>query len=306
MRRHVILFAAFSFVALLFLIAAPGCNQPQKGGDGLAAGPTDAAGAPAPRRAVNRFDLPDITVVRSDELSQVEAVLAHRAAYHRNLRQLRDYYDDQGYDIKRRWAEYELEGFEKVKPYRYVEEREIPAEQLHPTRQMAEADAEFDRGVDLMRQGGHGLPVTYKPAVLAEAYRTLVSMIERYPSSDKIDDAAFLCGELLKEYFPGHEATAARWYDRTYAWNPDTDQPARFRAAVLYEFRLNDPQRALPIYHEIIARQDGDRSTLRFCHGRVAELTAAQVSQKNGEPASEDEALFGTQDDAVPKPPGTE
>ncbi len=269
-----------SLLGCLALFGFAACNQPNKASDGQSAGGL-------------RLHLPDISVVAADEVELVKQVLSHRAEYHRKLRQLRDYYREHGFEMKRRWAEFELDGFEKVRPYAYVNERDVPAEALKPTRQDAGADALYDRGMDLMREGGHGLPIPHRPKVLAEAYKTFVSMIERYPSSDKIDDAAFQCGEILRDHFPGQDAHAVRWYERSLAWDAQTPHPARFRAALLYDFRLDNRERALELYHRIVADGAGDDSNIRVCKGRIEELTAAPPADAE-DTAKAQPALFGS------------
>jgi len=278
-------------VGCLLFFGLFGCNLPNQSVDRQS-----AAGTATSRDATAKFDLPDISIVSAEELELVEQVLSHRASYHRKLRQLCDYYGSSGYEFKRRWADFELTGFEKVKPYAYVEQREVPAEALAPVEQIAEADTLYDRGLDLMRQGGHGLPVLYRLDVLADAYKTFVSLVEQYPSSDKIDDAAFQCGEILKECFPGREAHAVRWYERAFAWDEQTPHPARFRAAVLYDHRLADRARALALYRRIIALGTGDKSNLRYCQGRIEELTTAQPPSPTEGTGAQQSPLFGSPD----------
>ena len=86
-------------------------------------------------------DVPDIIVADAQEVDLVEAVLRHRAAYYRALKTLRDYYREHGYHRKQQWAEYELEDVERIKPFKYVLDAEIPASSLRPTESIPEADA---------------------------------------------------------------------------------------------------------------------------------------------------------------------
>ena len=249
-----------SVVASVVLIGLSACNQPQK--------KVDEQVVQAPEA-----DLPDMSIIATEEIDLVRDVLSHRAEYHRNLRRLRDYYGTNGFEMKRRWATFELSGLEKVRPYGYVEEHDVPLESLKPSDQDVGADALYDQGLDLMRQGGHGLPSPPKPQILAQAYRTFASMIQEHPSSDKIDDAAFQCAEILRQHFPSRQTDAVRWYERCFTWNPQTDRPARLRAAILYDYSLDNRDRALELYRFILDAPATQRSRMRFCMGRIKEIT---------------------------------
>ena len=101
-------------------------------------------------------------------------------------------------------------------------------------------------------------------------------MISKYPSSDKIDDAAFYCGEIYKEYFKDQEEIALKWYERTWTWDPQTPHPARFQAAVVCDYRLRDRDRALELYQAVLTEEPNDKSNLRFATRRIRKLTAGE------------------------------
>ena len=96
-------------------------------------------------------------------------------------------------------------------------------------------------------------------------------------ASEKIDDAAFYCGEIHKEYLPGQELIAVKWYERAWEWNPDTTHPARFQAAVVYDYSLHDRDRALELYQHVVAHETNDKNNVRFASRRIRELTADYV-----------------------------
>lgn len=217
--------------------------------------------------------VPDLQVTDAREVDIVEGVLAHRAQYRRMLETLRDYYAEHGYSVKQKWAEAELADLSRVKPYRYILSAEVPASQLRPTRSIAEADALYQRGLDLMREGGHGIPVLYNRQKMREALDTFTSLIRKYPDSDKIDDAAFCNGEILKEYFKNTETLAVKWYERCRQWDPNSPHPALFQAAVVYDYRLKDRARALELYHRVLSEEAGDKSNAAFASRRIYELT---------------------------------
>jgi len=232
--------------------------------------PASKARADAARSGV------DVVSVSGNEVDLVEAVATHRSLYHQHLEQLRDYYKSHGYAAKQGWADFELKGLKNVKAFRYLAEAEVPQSQLQPTESVSEADAMFQRAEELMKQGGHGVPIFYRQKLMIEAADVLRGLVERYPNSDKVDDAAYLLGEIHKEYLPGQELIAVKWYERAWTWNPQTPFPARFQAAVVYDYRLHDRDRALELYHAVAKDETGDRSNLRFAQRRINELTSGE------------------------------
>lgn len=216
----------------------------------------------------------DISLIDAHEVDLVEAVIRHRARYRENLRWLSDYYLAHGYYDKAGWAAFELKGLGTVKRFRYLLDAEVPSDALRALDHDAQADALYQKGVELMRRGGHGVPGIFRRDRMIQAAETFRELIEKYPGSDKIDDAAFLCGEIHKEYMPGQEQIAVRWYERAWTWNPDTQHPARFEAAVLYDYRLHDRDRALELYHAVLKHETQEKSNVNFATRRIHELTS--------------------------------
>lgn len=233
-------------------------------------------------------ELPDIIVVGANEVDLIEGVLAHRANYYRSLKMLRDYYREHGHHRKQQWAECEISGVEKIKPFKYILDAEIPIESLHPTDSIPEADALYTKGCELMSQGGHKLPALYREDLMIEALRTFTKLITEFPSSDKIDDAAFYCGEIHKEYLKNQEEIALNWYERAWTWDPDTTHPARFQAAVVCDFRLHDRAKALELYHDVLEHEADNKSNAVFAVTRIHALTRDLKSSET--PAVPDEA----------------
>ncbi len=236
--------------------------------------------ARGPLGSIDRPDgvgLPDIRIADAHEVDMVEQVLTHRAMYHRSLQALHDYYQQHGYESKRTWTLNELADVKRIRPYRYILDAEIPSSDLQPRDSIAEADAMFERGLVLLKEGGHNLPFVYREGRLREALATFRELIERYPSSDKIDDAAFYCGEIHKEYFKGEEPLAIRWYERAFTWNPQIQLPARFQAAVVYDYRLHDRDRALELYQDVRRVETFNQSNVIFAVARIEQLTSDRL-----------------------------
>lgn len=212
------------------------------------------------------------SALSQQEVDLVEAVLTHRNEYRDSLTTLRDYYRERGYATKQSWADFELQGMSKVKTFKYVLEGEVASDQLRPTEQIAEADVLYQQGLDLMKKGGYGVPGLYRQKIMIQAADTFRELIEKYPKSDRIDDAAFFLGEIHKEYLPDQEQIAVKWYERAWTWDPTTPHPARFQAAVIYDFRLHDRDRALELYRSVLKDETASNSNVRFSTRRIRQL----------------------------------
>ncbi|MCK4658863.1 MAG: hypothetical protein KAV82_05015 [Phycisphaerae bacterium] len=218
-------------------------------------------------------EVADIVIVDAREVDLVEEVLTLRAKYYRSLETLRDYYKQKGYHRKQQWAEYELEDVEHIHAFKYLLDAEIPVSSLRPTDSIPQADALYTKGLELMKQGGHKVPALYRKDLMVEALGAFTELITRFPASDKIDDAAFYCGEIHKEYFKNQEEIALKWYERAWTWDPHTPHPARFQAAVVYDYRLHDRARALELYHEVLKCEAKNKSNAAFAVTRIHFLT---------------------------------
>ncbi|MFQ5592384.1 MAG: hypothetical protein ACE5HE_14585, partial [Phycisphaerae bacterium] len=78
-----------------------------------------------------------------------------------------------------------------------------------------------------------------------------------------------------KEYLPGQEPIAVKWYERAWTWNPETPLAPRFQAAVVYDYRLHDRDRALELYHGVVNHETTHKTNVRFASRRIHELTAS-------------------------------
>jgi len=213
-----------------------------------------------------------LATVGAEEVDIVEHVLVHRDAYLKGLEELREYYRNHGYANKETWAEFELAGLRRVKAFRYILDSEVPVTALRPTDAIPEADTLYQEGLDLMRKGGHGIPALYSEKTMIQAADAFRELVEKYPSSDKIDDAAFFLGEIHKEYLKDQEPIAVKWYERSWTWDPQTPHPARFQAAVVYDYRLHDRDRALELYQAVLKDETFNGSNVRFSSRRVNQL----------------------------------
>ena len=137
----------------------------------------------------------------------------------------------------------------------------------------SDANALYAEAVRLEEQAGP-LMVAKNEGLLRKALDKYDQFINKYPKSDKIDDAAFrMAGiyEYLKDY-----TNAVKYYQRTYQWNPQTPTTARFKAAYLLDTRLSRRAEALQIYQEAlskITKSNEHRQWVALAEQRVKELS---------------------------------
>jgi len=257
-----------------FVLVVSGCNV-----DARWARTTEQPGPVPPSEASAQLAArheTDISVASTQEVDLVETTLDYRARYRESLQRLRDYYEAHGYVTKADWAAFELEGLRKVRQFRYLLDAEVPSDALRPEEQIAEADELYEQARELMRRGGHGVPGIYRRDRMIEAAKLFRELIERFPGSDKIDDAAFYCGEIHKDYLPGEDEIAVRWYERVWTWDPQTQYPARYQAATIYDYRLHDRARALELYRSALEHESQHKGNATIAARRIRELTKTQ------------------------------
>ncbi len=281
-HRPIILVSA----ALLSSLLVAGCKT-----DGLTGAqrqseevPTTSFDSPA---GVN---VPNIQIADRTEVDLVEELLLHRAMYARLLQALATYYTDHGNDIKAVWARTELNDLRRyVKPYRYIMDAEVPVATLRPLESIADADKLYDEAIALTRKGGHGVAIFYNEGTMKQALAKFRSLIDTYPTSDKIDDAAFWIGKIHKEYFQEKDNTLAiAWYQRAIDWNPQTPNAARFEIATVYDYRLHERENALQWYQRVIDEEaDLDATNTAFAYTRIRQLTAEKTRYAPGEAVSQ-------------------
>lgn len=279
-RRHVAhsIVAGFALSAILM---SSGCKTDQVAGPTRVEDDAPITSLEHPRG----IELPTIPVANRTEVDLVEEMILHRAMYARYLRVLATFYSEHGNEEKATWARRELNDLRRVKPYRYIEDAIVPVASLRPLESIAEADRLFEEARELMRKGGHGTWALYHQDTMKLALAKLNELVERYPTSDKIAEAAFYIAEIHKEYFEESDnRIAVLWYQRALEWDPNIQRPARFQMAVVYDYRLHEREKALAMYQRVIEEEPFNRSNVRFAHARVRQLTTERTRHAAGEP----------------------
>ena len=236
--------------------------------------------SPEPRELRAPVEVPQVAGIDVSGHTQVdlaERVGEKRYLYQRALKRLRQYFFKEGNETKRGWAEKEIEDCRLIKTYPYLVAEAIPGPDLRPTDIIPAADELYKDGVSFHKRGRRLIPFTNDKRTLKLAVQKFKAMISRYPSSDKIDEAAFHIAEIYKEYFnDNHRALA--WYQRVWEWNPATDKKARFQAAVITDLRLHDRKRAVALYREVLKHEKQHKTNIHFAIRRIDHWTSVAAS----------------------------
>jgi tetratricopeptide (TPR) repeat protein len=228
---------------------------------------------------VGQLNVRNIPIEGVQEVDLVERLVTHRRTYRRLLDALIRYYAEKRNYEKLDWAEAERKALEFVKPYQYLMSATIPIESLRPQESIAEADRLLEEGKRLAKKGGHGFPALYERRTMKQALNKFHRILVDYPTSDKIAEAAYWLGYIHKEYFYDvaqqidDNEIAVQYFERAYTWDPNLPLQARFEAAVVYDFRLHDRERALRLYQEVVDRETFEPSNVNFALKRIKQLT---------------------------------
>lgn len=211
--------------------------------------------------------------LKASEIDLVEQMVVNRQAYRRGLELLVQHYTSVGTYEKLGWAKKELAALDVMPQYRYIIDAEIAGEDLRPTKSIPEADQLYTTAVEIQKQA-EPLMLIKDDALLRVALDKYNQLIRKYPSSDKIDDAAYKAGGIY-EYFRDYSISLL-YYQRTYQWNPETEYAARFHAAFILDKQLHRRSDALKLYQEAVQKEDRFEEWRAFGEKRIRELTRAE------------------------------
>jgi tetratricopeptide (TPR) repeat protein len=210
-----------------------------------------------------------------DEIDLVEQVSRLRLEYRSSLELLTQHYTTMGDNRKLGWAEDELRALDRMPQYRYIVDAEVLPADLKATERIPAAEELYAEARRTHRQA-NPIGVFADQEQLRVAREMYTQLIRQYPTSDKIDDAAYELAEIY-ESFKNYEV-ALLYYKRAYQWDPETPHPARFHAADLLDRRLRRRDEALELYQEAVLHE-GDRYDEWKIRGerRISELSTSDV-----------------------------
>ena len=212
-----------------------------------------------------------ISVVDAGEADIIENMAASRLAYRQYLESLIVYYKKTGDNMKLRWAEDELDRLNDMPQYNYIIEAGVAGPNLRAKDSDNAANYLYDEAYRLEKVARTRLIVIADENLLRVALDKYNQVIKQYPTSDKIDDAAFRAAGIF-EYFKDY-TIALLYYQRTYQWDPATIHPARFKAAYILDEYLHRRAEALPLYQQALQKENLSKDDKEFVEKRIAELT---------------------------------
>ncbi|MBN1457612.1 MAG: hypothetical protein JW912_07160 [Sedimentisphaerales bacterium] len=250
----------FVFSIFVFSIFVSGCTDSQLRDDPrFKVSPEDA------ELVSTGFMMPDAA-----EVDLVEKMALERNEYRASLRDLIDYYRRNGAAGKLAWAQRE---YGALVLYRYLMPGESSGSGLMATDSIEEADALFAEAEKYFLEAG-GPIVVIDEAKLRVALSKYNEVIEKYPTSDKVDNAAYRAGRIY-EHFKDYEI-AAIYYQRVYQWNEFTQYPARFRAAYVMDRRLHMRKEALAAYQLSIEKESRYEDNVEYAKKRILKMNTGQ------------------------------
>ena len=209
-------------------------------------------------------------MVIPSEADYVEHLAATREAYREALVGLADYYASVGNATKLQWANTELKTFDQMVHYRYLQPAEWVPENLTAMNSIEDADLLYDKAISLYRQAGGFLIITNE-AKLRQSLGLFNQLIQQYPTSDKIDDAAYRAG-LIYEHLKDYQL-AAIYFQRAFQWNEATPYPARFRAAKIMDQKLRMRKEALALYKLAVEKESRYAENTEYAKMRIKALS---------------------------------
>jgi tetratricopeptide (TPR) repeat protein len=207
------------------------------------------------------------------ETDLVEKVVTNRQTYYNALKSLEAYYQEQGNNSKLRWAKDELTKFENMPHYNYIVEAVLAPANLRPTESISEADLMFREAYRLEKDAGP-LPFLKEERRLREALDLYNGIIKKFPTSDKIDEAAWQAAGIYM-YFKDY-SLALPYYQRVYEWNPKTTHPARLESAQILDRQYKRMDQALELYKQSLQSDTLSSVQRDGVQLRIKELTKGQ------------------------------
>jgi ferritin len=204
----------------------------------------------------------------TSDIELVEKLNATRKAYQSTMEQLRQHYLASGEVEKAKWAEDELRQYHRLVKYAYRLDIDVPVPTLQAKQNIPEANDLFR---EAMKYKDKGFGTEYVDNQ-RRAEILFQRLLDKYPESDKIGEAAYQLGDLYEKYRPHPQhPRAAVYFERSYLWNKTRHDDARMRAARLYDRQMNDREKARAIYKEVL-NHDTDNNRLQEAKRRLEEL----------------------------------
>jgi tetratricopeptide (TPR) repeat protein len=229
-----------------------------------------------------------MTPSAAEEVSLAEELTAKRMAYQKVLEKLKSYYEQSGNQLKLEWVNRELKYVNALPRYSYIIQAEVAGENLTAKDSIPRADILYNDAKEIYKSTNvfplPGSRILTQDLIISRrrmlrALNYCNDLIKQYPTSDKIDDAAYMAGEI-HEFFKDY-SIAILYFKRAFQWDPQTPYPARYRAARLLDEQLHERDQALQLYRESIRNEPEylNTDTAKWVRQRIEELTVEPKSE---------------------------
>jgi len=223
------------------------------------------------------------------EVALAEEVAQKRLAYRKELEKIKSFYEQSGNQLKLEWVQRELASLDSAPRYRYIIQAEVAGDKLAATDSIPRANILYDDAKELYKHTEifplPGAKLVTGDLLISRKKMQLAlnkcnELIRDYPASDKIDDAAYMAGEI-HEFFKDY-SIAVLYYERAFQWDPQTPYPARYRAARLLDYELFERDQALQLYRESLKNETEylNNDVTKMIRQRIDELTIEPASVK--------------------------
>jgi tetratricopeptide (TPR) repeat protein len=180
------------------------------------------------------------------EVELVDKVVAARRACKESLENLKNYYIEVGQAYKESQVEQELQSLRLVHKPEYIllvdrlPLAAVPAQHIPAADELYTDAKSYKDYPDLFTKKNR----------LIVAIQKFKEIIEKYPTSDKADDAAFRLGEIYEGFYFRDYHAAAKYYEACFRWNPNTEYPARLEATKCHYKHTKNFPKAAELYKE--------------------------------------------------------
>ena len=198
----------------------------------------------------------------------VEALVECRQTYRQSLESLIEVLKNAKEVPRWLQAKGELKDLISVNKYLYLRDADTPSGDLQPREQISQADELYNQALQLKKESQPALTHRYKTQLAIEAFRQL---IRDYPTSDKIDEAAYQIAEICRENLQDYQR-AICWYECVLAWEPQSQLPVNYRLAQIYDKKLVNRLAALSYYQRALQQTPRGSSEHRDIQKRIDKL----------------------------------
>jgi len=218
-----------------------------------------------------------LLVPMAGEIDLVETLAGYRNSYRSSIVNLMEYYRSAGNNTKYLWAKSELKSLDSMEQYRYVTLGDTATATLKANNIIPAADVLYADGMALYGDA-KTLVIVSDAGKLQQALRKFDELIRKYPTSDKIDDAAYRSGKIY-QHFKDYEI-AVVYYQRTFQWNSETPYPVRYKSAYILDRKLNKRKEALVLYQMALEKEQRYIENMEDAQMRVKQLMTSD--EKSG------------------------